>query len=189
MYVRRAIAPLLHQVMAESPSVLVTGPRQSGKTILVRAELPEAAYVSLDDPLVRDFARQDPHGFLDSHSARTVILDEIQAVPELLSVLEVRIDRDRHRAGAWVRRAQAGVCSPARSPSSASCQAATWRCPGGSGRAGWQRRRGRQRGSADAAGRVCGRPEGGNESVGGLRTRGGRGPMRVALDREPTSRD
>jgi predicted AAA+ superfamily ATPase len=85
------------------PSVLVTGPRQSGKTTFLHHELAEETpYVSFDDPLERDFARQDPNGFLDRFSEGRVILDEIQYVPELFEYLKIRIDRERHRNGRFV---------------------------------------------------------------------------------------
>lgn len=83
--------------------MLVTGPRQSGKTTFLLEEFGrDAAYASLDDPLERTFARGDPNGFLDRFAAERVILDEIQYAPELLQYLKIRIDRDRHRYGRWL---------------------------------------------------------------------------------------
>jgi hypothetical protein len=71
--------------------VTVTGPRQSGKTTLCRAVFPRKAYVSLEAPDVRDYARTDPRGFLGDHRAGA-ILDEIQRAPELLSYLQGEVD-------------------------------------------------------------------------------------------------
>jgi hypothetical protein len=82
------------------PAVLVTGPRQAGKTTFLREESgDDLAVVSFDDPLERAFAREDPNGLLDRFGDRPVLLDEIQYVPELLPYLKVRIDRDRGRMG------------------------------------------------------------------------------------------
>ncbi len=51
--------------------------------------------MTLDDPLVRQLAKDDPNGFLDAYDSRRVILDEVQQLPELLGHLKVRIDRHR----------------------------------------------------------------------------------------------
>jgi predicted AAA+ superfamily ATPase len=65
MYLPRALAATLNQAAEAFPAVLVTGPRQSGKTTFLRHELgADYRYVSFDDPLERDFARTDPKGFL-----------------------------------------------------------------------------------------------------------------------------
>jgi len=99
---RRLLGPLLAASEA-FPAILVTGPRQSGKTTLLREELGDtSAYVSFDDPLERDFARRDPQGFLDRFTAGPAILDEVQYVPELLQYLKIRIDRDRQARGRWL---------------------------------------------------------------------------------------
>lgn len=86
------------------PVVVVTGPRQSGKTTLARAALPGHAYVSLEDPDVRERVAADPRGFLAAHAGATgagVVLDEAQRVPELLSYLQTAVDADR-RPGRFV---------------------------------------------------------------------------------------
>lgn len=86
------------------PVVVVMGPRQSGKTTLARAALPGHAYVSLEDPDVRERVATDPRGFLAAHAGATgagVVLDEAQRVPELLSYLQTAVDADR-RPGRFV---------------------------------------------------------------------------------------
>jgi predicted AAA+ superfamily ATPase len=103
IYVPRALAPTLSTALKQFPSVLVTGPRQSGKTTFLLQEFGAGArYISLDDPLERSFAAADPNGFLDRFPDQPVILDEIQYAPELLAYLKLRIDRDRQRHGRWL---------------------------------------------------------------------------------------
>lgn len=93
--------------MQQFPAVLITGPRQAGKTTLLQHEASEGlaqefAYISFDDPVERAFALQDPTGFLDRFSEQPVILDEVQYVPELLPSLKLRIDKARRRNGRWL---------------------------------------------------------------------------------------
>jgi predicted AAA+ superfamily ATPase len=103
VYVPRALASTLTEALAQFPSALVTGPRQSGKTTFLLQEFGRAArYLTFDDPLERGFAISDPNGFLDRFSEERVILDEIQYAPELLPYLKIRIDRERQRNGRWL---------------------------------------------------------------------------------------
>ncbi len=103
MYIPRALASTLGRSLDGFPAVLVTGPRQSGKTTLVQQELgQDRVYVSLDDPLESDLARHDPRGFVDRFGDRDVILDEVQYAPDLLSEVKLRIDGARGRMGRWV---------------------------------------------------------------------------------------
>ncbi|MSP26256.1 MAG: ATP-binding protein [Myxococcales bacterium] len=103
MYVDRLLRGSLERARSSFPAVLITGPRQSGKTTFLQHEARESqGYVSFDDPLERAFAREDPNGLLDRFRDRPVVLDEIQYVPELLPYLKMRIDRDRNRAGAYL---------------------------------------------------------------------------------------
>ena len=103
MYCPRLLTPILQQAMAGFPAVLVTGPRQSGKTTFLRHEAGEGVdYLSFDDPLERDFAQVDPAGFLGRFADRPVILDEIQYVPGLLPHLKMRIDADPAHCGRWL---------------------------------------------------------------------------------------
>lgn len=76
------------------PVVILTGPRQSGKTTLVKAAFPDMPYVSLEEPDVRQIALTDPRGFLANLGSRA-ILDEVQHAPELLSYIQSIVDGDR----------------------------------------------------------------------------------------------
>jgi predicted AAA+ superfamily ATPase len=103
MYVRRALGPTVRRALRSFPAVLVTGPRQSGKTTFLQQEFGKGThYLSLDDPLEREFARSDPNGFLDRFSRGRILIDEIQYVPEILSHIKIRIDRERTRHGRWL---------------------------------------------------------------------------------------
>ena len=73
------------------PVVTVTGPRQSGKTTLVRAMLPDKPYVSLEAPAQREFARTQPADFLRQY-ANGAIIDEAQHAPELFSQMQGLVD-------------------------------------------------------------------------------------------------
>lgn len=94
MNLKRDLAGGLARGLEMFPAVLVTGPRQAGKTTLVRDVLPQARYITFDDLLNQDFARTDPQGLLGT-GKEPCILDEIQRVPELLPYLKMRIDHDR----------------------------------------------------------------------------------------------
>ena len=73
--------------------LVLTGPRQSGKTTLAKATFPNHRYVSMEDPDVRRTVAADPRGFLAAHKDG-VVLDEAQRVPDLLSYLQTTVDED-----------------------------------------------------------------------------------------------
>ncbi|MBT1072228.1 ATP-binding protein [Pelotalea chapellei] len=75
------------------PFVAITGPRQSGKTTLSRAAFPDKPYASLEDPDLREFADNDPRGFLAGYPDGA-IFDEVQRCPQLFSYLQTRADLD-----------------------------------------------------------------------------------------------
>lgn len=76
------------------PVVTLIGPRQSGKTTLVRACFPEFDYINLEKPDVREWAEDDPNRFF-AQFTKGVILDEIQRVPKLLSYIQVIVDEKK----------------------------------------------------------------------------------------------
>ena len=87
----RTASARLRRLLQGFPVVTVTGPRQSGKTTLVRALLPDRPYVSLESPAAREFARQRPADFLRQFPQGAVI-DEAQHAPELFSELQSVVD-------------------------------------------------------------------------------------------------
>ena len=89
--INRTLEKKLHELVGYYPAVVVTGPRQSGKTTLCRMAYPDKPYVSLETLDIRDFAYSDPRGFLAEYASGAII-DEIQHVPELLSYLQSDID-------------------------------------------------------------------------------------------------
>lgn len=88
---KRHLSSHLIQSMKHYPTVTLTGPRQSGKTTLLRNTFPDYKYVLLESPDVLEYATQDPRGFLSQYSTH-VIFDEIQNCPSLFSYLQETID-------------------------------------------------------------------------------------------------
>ena len=93
--IKRTLTPKLTDLAQKFQVITLTGPRQSGKTTLVRAAFPSLAYVSLEEPDIRQIALTDPRGFLANYPAGA-ILDEIQNTPELFSYIQTIVDNDRN---------------------------------------------------------------------------------------------
>ncbi len=91
--IKRKLSEKIINLSKKFPSVTITGPRQSGKTTLVKDIFKNYAYISLEDPDEREFAISDPKGFLKRFSSG-VILDEIQRAPVLLSYIQGIIDKE-----------------------------------------------------------------------------------------------
>ena len=100
MAIPRDLAPRLLQAAQKSPSITLTGPRQSGKTTLARTVFPGHTYVSLEAPDTRAFATEDPRGFLARYPDGAII-DEVQRAPDLPAYLQGVIDADP-RPGRWI---------------------------------------------------------------------------------------
>ncbi len=100
-YILRALEPILTKAAAEFPAVVLTGPRQSGKTTLLKHVFGEVSgYVSVELPDVRASAAADPRGFLQMHPP-PVIFDEVQYAPLLLPYIKERIDEHRSTRGQY----------------------------------------------------------------------------------------
>lgn len=90
----RHLAKKILELMRGFPIVAITGPRQSGKSTLIKELfLKEYTYVSLEDLDMRAYAKEDPRGFLKEYNQK-VILDEVQQVPELFSYLQGIVDKE-----------------------------------------------------------------------------------------------
>jgi uncharacterized protein len=99
-YVTREIELELAAAALQFPAIVVTGARQTGKSTLLQHTFPDATYVTLDDPLVRRAAREDPRTFLAR--APQLIIDEIQQLPELLPYIKIAVDEDRRANGRFL---------------------------------------------------------------------------------------
>jgi len=86
------------KVLSQSFRIIsVLGPRQAGKTTLCKAAFPDYTYVSLENPDVRQYAIEDPKGFL-AENRKYVIFDEVQRAPQLLSYIQSIVDEDELKA-------------------------------------------------------------------------------------------
>jgi len=91
--ISRDIARILRRAATQYPVLTLTGPRQSGKTTVLRHLFSDYSYASLERPDERAFALDDPIGFLNRFPG-PVVLDEVQQAPELFSYIQVRVDED-----------------------------------------------------------------------------------------------
>lgn len=100
MLIPREAEPIVRELIDGYPVVAVTGPRQSGKTTLVRTMFAERPFVSLEDLDERQLATDDPRAFL-ARFPDGAVLDEVQRAPDLFSYLQTLIDQDG-RTGLFV---------------------------------------------------------------------------------------
>ena len=89
-YIKRHLEKHLVYMATKYPVVTLTGPRQSGKSTIVRHCFPEKKYISCEDPDIQLFASHDPRGFL--HTYRNAVIDEAQKVPEIFSYIQTTVD-------------------------------------------------------------------------------------------------
>jgi predicted AAA+ superfamily ATPase len=101
-YLERSLEPVVRKAAMDYPAVILAGPRQSGKTTLLRHLFREThRYVSLEPPDMRGAAADDPRSFLELNPP-PVIIDELQHAPGLLPYLKERLDRNRGKAGQYL---------------------------------------------------------------------------------------
>jgi len=98
--INRILGKEIKKLASKFPVISLTGPRQSGKTTLVKAVFPHYSYISLEDMDHREHAKEDPRGFLKSFK-NGVILDEVQRVPELFSYIQTFVDASK-RMGQFI---------------------------------------------------------------------------------------
>ena len=94
--IERTIVSYIQSCMDDYFSIAVFGPRQCGKTTLVKNLYPHFSYANLEDMNIRSLAKNDPEEFF-TQFPEPIIIDEIQRVPELLSTVQVRIDRNKKK--------------------------------------------------------------------------------------------
>lgn len=94
MWIERNISPTVERLFRSFPAILVTGPRQVGKTSLLRHLFPQASYRSFDIPSLARQAEENPQDFF-SQLDEPLLIDEIQYAPSLFRQLKIRIDADR----------------------------------------------------------------------------------------------
>ena len=94
MSVKRTIKAEMDVYKNKYPILVVTGPRQAGKTTFLKTEFSDYRYVNLENPDTRNYAERDPNNFLKEFD-KFVIFDEIQRVPFLFSYLQAKVDDDK----------------------------------------------------------------------------------------------
>lgn len=106
MYYERAVEPTIKKINETFPVLIVTGPRQVGKTtLLTKIAEKERKIVSLDNPSIRAFAKNDPELFIQRY-APPVLIDEVQYAPELFDYIKIYVDREKHCGDFWLTGSQ-----------------------------------------------------------------------------------
>ena len=107
-YIKRSLEKVVMQASNEYPVILVTGPRQSGKTTMLQKLMEDTgrSYVSLDDLNERTLAKSDPELFLQLHQP-PVLIDEVQYAPELFTYIKILADRSKEPGAFWLTGSQA----------------------------------------------------------------------------------
>ena len=106
-YIKRSLEKVVLQVTKEYPVVLISGPRQVGKTTMLKKLMEGTGrnYVSLDDLQERALAKNDPEMFLQLHKP-PVLIDEVQYAPELFSMIKLIVDKEHRKGDFWLTGSQ-----------------------------------------------------------------------------------
>lgn len=106
-YIKRSLESVVLELTKEYPVIMMTGPRQVGKTTMLQKlmEGTERNYVSLDDLNNRELAKTDPELFLQLHKT-PVLIDEVQYAPELFTYIKIKVDRDQRPGDFWLTGSQ-----------------------------------------------------------------------------------
>ena len=106
-YIKRSLEKVVLQVTKEYPVVLISGPRQVGKTTMLKKlmEGTDRNYVSLDDLQERELAKNDPEMFLQLHKP-PILIDEVQYAPELFSMIKLNVDKEHRKGDFWLTGSQ-----------------------------------------------------------------------------------
>ena len=94
--IERHLGKVVLAAARKYPVISVTGPRQSGKTTLVKQVFADYQYVNFEDPELREFATNDPKGFLQQFN-KPLILDEVQYVPNIFSYIQLAVDNNPNK--------------------------------------------------------------------------------------------
>ena len=106
-YIRRSLEKIVLQVTKEYPVLLLSGPRQVGKTTMLKKLMEGTArnYVSLDDLQERELAKTDPELFLQLHKP-PILIDEVQYAPELFPYIKIIVDKEQKKGDFWLTGSQ-----------------------------------------------------------------------------------
>ena len=102
MYIKRDIEQIIKDAVKQFPALIVTGPRQSGKTTLLKHLFFKShRYVSMDSPDMRLMASDEPSLFFENYPP-PLILDEVQYTPEIFSHIKILVDKNRNKTGQFL---------------------------------------------------------------------------------------
>jgi len=103
MFIKRTIEEKIKQINKSFPALIITGPRQVGKTTILKECMEtDREYITFDDLLIRKQAEEDPALFMQKHKGK-LLIDEIQYVPQLLSYIKMDIDEKKEYGKFWLQ--------------------------------------------------------------------------------------
>lgn len=107
-YIKRDLEKVIVEASKEYPAIIVTGPRQVGKTTMLQKlmEGTNRCYVTLDDLNERALAQNDPEMFFQMHKP-PILIDEVQYAPQLFTYIKIHADRDKRSGDFWMTGSQA----------------------------------------------------------------------------------